>query len=128
MHNIAHTKHRAVIVAFIILILAVTILAVWPDARQVSKDAEKKNAGIIATATYQCADNKSIHAVYTSNSVQLELSDLRALTLPQAISASGARYASTDEHFVFWNKGNTAFIQENNILTFTECVEAEQLR
>ena len=28
------------------------------------------------------------------------------------MSGSGARYANKDESFVFWNKGNTAFITE----------------
>lgn len=121
MHDIAHTKHRAVIVAVIILFLAIAILAVWPDVRR-APDTEKKSDQIIATVTYQCADGKSVHAVYTADSVQLELSDLRALTLPQTVSASGARYANANENFVFWNKGNTAFIQEDNTLTFTDCL------
>jgi membrane-bound inhibitor of C-type lysozyme len=28
------------------------------------------------------------------------------------MSASGARYANKDETFVFWNKGDTAFVTE----------------
>jgi membrane-bound inhibitor of C-type lysozyme len=28
------------------------------------------------------------------------------------MSGSGARYANADESFVFWNKGDTAFITE----------------
>ena len=32
--------------------------------------------------------------------------------MPQAMSASGARYANKDETFVFWNKGDTAFVTE----------------
>ena len=32
--------------------------------------------------------------------------------VPQAMSASGARYANKDETFVFWNKGDTAFVTE----------------
>lgn len=120
MHDIAHTKYRAIIVAFIILFVAILILAVWPDVRRAPENQNKSDQ-IIATVTYQCAGGKSVHAVYTASSVQLELSDLRALTLSQTVSASGARYANANESFVFWNKGNTAFIQENNILTFTDC-------
>ena len=44
------------------------------------------------------------------------------MLLLQAISASGARYANTDESFVFWNKGNTAFIEENQKITFKDCI------
>jgi len=40
----------------------------------------------------------------------------------QAISASGARYANTDESIVFWNKGDTAFIQEGDVTTYENCV------
>jgi hypothetical protein len=43
---------------------------------------------------------------------QPPLSDGRGLTVPQAMSASGARYANKDETFVFWNKGDTAFVTE----------------
>lgn len=121
MHHITHTKHHAVLVAIVIGIIAFLILLVWPDVHPVPK-ASNQSAHIIASAVYQCATGKSIHATYVAGSVQLELSDLRALTLPQAISASGARYADANEDFVFWNKGNTAFIQEHNVLTFTDCV------
>jgi membrane-bound inhibitor of C-type lysozyme len=42
--------------------------------------------------------------------------------LPQAPSASGARYANGDESIVFWNKGNTAFIEEGGRTTYQGCV------
>ena len=54
----------------------------------------------------------SIEATFYANSVNLKLSDGRSLTVPQAMSASGARYANKDETFVFWNKGDTAFVTE----------------
>ena len=56
----------------------------------------------------QVPGRQSIYA----NSVSLKLSDGRSLTVPQAMSASGARYANKDETFVFWNKGDTAFVTE----------------
>ena len=55
---------------------------------------------------------KSIDATFYANSVSLKLSDGRSLMVPQAMSASGARYANKDETFVFWNKGDTAFVTE----------------
>ncbi|MES2014557.1 MAG: MliC family protein [Patescibacteria group bacterium] len=125
MHNIQHTKHHITLVVFIIGVVALLILLVWPNAREKPASFVNDTAGVIEKAVYQCADGKSITAVYREGSVALELSDLRAITLPQAISASGARYATPDEHFVFWNKGNTAFIQENNALTFTDCATSE---
>jgi len=59
--------------------------------------------------------------------VDLKLSDGRALKLPQVISGSGARYANEDESFVFWNKGDTAFVTEgaDGKMTFKDCVAAK---
>jgi len=54
--------------------------------------------------------------------VEISLSDGRNMVLLQAISASGARYANTDESFVFWTKGDTAFIQEGDVTTYQNCV------
>ena len=36
----------------------------------------------------------------------------------------GARYANADESFVFWNKGDTAFVTEGaaDTMTFKDCV------
>ena len=62
----------------------------------------------VATATFKCQSGKSIGAMFYANSVDLKLSDERSLKVPQAVSASGARYADKDETFVFWNKGDTA--------------------
>ena len=66
----------------------------------------------VATATFKCQGGKSIEATFYASSVSLKLSDVRSLTVPQAMSASGARYANKDETFVFWNKGDTAFVTE----------------
>jgi membrane-bound inhibitor of C-type lysozyme len=84
-------------------------------------------APIVAKATFKCKDGKSIHATFYADSVDLKLSDGRSLALPQATSASGARYASKDESFVFWNKGDTAFITEgkDGKETYSDCVAAK---
>ena len=68
----------------------------------------------VATATFKCQGGKSIEATFYASSVSLTLSDGRILTVPQAMSGSGARYANKDETFVFWNKGDTAFVTEGN--------------
>ncbi len=54
-------------------------------------------------------------------SVALTLSDGRSMTLPHTISADGGRYANAGESIVFWNTGDTAFITENNVKTYTNC-------
>jgi membrane-bound inhibitor of C-type lysozyme len=66
----------------------------------------------VATATFKCQGGKSIEATFYANSVDLKLSDGRSLKVPQAMSASGARYANKDETFVFWTKGDTSFVTE----------------
>ncbi len=81
------------------------------------------------TAVFACDDSKTISATFyltDDKYVDLVLSDGRKLSVSRAISASGARYAKADESFVFWNKGDTAFVTENNTTTFLNCVTATQ--
>ncbi len=93
---------------------------------------------LVATASYACDGGKSITAAYyrgeekpapapgqppvPTGKVALTLSDGRSFTLPQTISGSGIRYANADESFVFWSKGNGAFVTENNQQTYSGCV------
>jgi membrane-bound inhibitor of C-type lysozyme len=82
------------------------------------------SAGVIRTK-FTCDAGRTIAAEFVQSPqplVRLALSDGRALTLPQAISASGARYASADDRIVFWNKSDTAFVEEGGKPTFTGCV------
>jgi membrane-bound inhibitor of C-type lysozyme len=57
-----------------------------------------------------------------TGSVSLTLAGGRHMTLPQTISADGARYANADESVIFWNVGNTATLTENGQQTFSGCV------
>ncbi|HRU20982.1 MAG TPA: MliC family protein, partial [Candidatus Paceibacterota bacterium] len=83
---------------------------------------QNNNNQVINSVVFQCIDNKSIRAIFFRDKVELSLSDQRNMVLMQAISASGARYANTDESIVFWNKGDTAFIQEGDVTTYENCV------
>jgi membrane-bound inhibitor of C-type lysozyme len=78
----------------------------------------------INSVKFVCAENKIIQADFYKNFVHLEFGLQKTLYLPQTISASGARYANTDESVVFWNKGNTAFITEGDLNnpTYKDCV------
>src|SRR6185437_11782441 len=67
-----------------------------------------------AIAKFSCHGGKTVSPTFYSNSVELKLSDGRRLKVPQTLSGSGARYANSDETFVFWNKGDTAFITGGN--------------
>jgi membrane-bound inhibitor of C-type lysozyme len=82
------------------------------------------HAGTI-DAHFDCDGGKSIEAIFDNGAepgVRLSLSDGRRWLLPQALSASGARYANADESTVFWNKGDTAFVEENGATTYQGCV------
>ena len=81
-------------------------------------------APAINAAVFRCdvPANSFISSVFYSDRVSLTLSNGRRITLPHALSADGARYANADESFVFWNKGNTAFIEEQGTTTYSGCV------
>ena len=57
---------------------------------------------------------KTIVATFYSKSVQLNLSDGRRLNLPQIMSGFRRGIRNKDEIFVFWNKGDTAFVAEGS--------------
>lgn len=73
---------------------------------------------------FTCADSKNIKADFYKNFVHIETRIWEGVYLPQTISASGARYANSDESIVFWNKGNTAFITEGgpDNVTYKDCM------
>ncbi len=99
----------------------------WCDARQACERPWERYCTAIApkVALFTCDESKTITATFYPTDdayVDLVLSDERALSVPRAISASGARYAKEDESFVFWNKGDTAFVTEGGTTTFSGCV------
>lgn len=110
-------KIFGVIIAIVIIATAVWLVTGGEESSQEPTDE------IIAEVTYRCESEKSMDAIFRKESVALALSDGRKMDLPQVISASGARYANDDESIVFWNKGNTAFLLENDRETYTGCVE-----
>ncbi|MBV9159354.1 MAG: MliC family protein [Candidatus Kaiserbacteria bacterium] len=117
------------LLAIVIIILGLGI-ALWYAATHpndedqstvTSQSAPDASANEIV-ADFACAKG-TIRAVFSDKSVHIVLpDDGREMTLPQTISADGGRYANADESFVFWNKGNTAFVQENGTTTYDQCV------
>ncbi len=84
---------------------------------------QQQEENIINKVTFNCADNKTIEATFfKNNTAALELSDGRSFTINQTISGSGARFANSDESFIFWTKGDGAFIDENGEMTFKDCL------
>lgn len=78
----------------------------------------------VSKVVFACKDDKTIDATFYADRVDLTLSDGRSLSLPQTMSGSGIRYANADETFVFWSKGDTAFITEgaDETETYSDCV------
>ena len=92
----------------------------------------------VATVQYSCAEGKSLSAEYfdgptrtapdgrpiPGGRVILTLADGKKLTLPQNLSGSGIRYANAGETFVFWSKGDTAFVEEGagQTVTYKDCL------
>ncbi len=88
---------------------------------------------------YLCQENKTIVAdFYDGKSsvgpdgrplpggrVVVQLSDGRKFSLPQTLSGSGIRYADSSGTFVFWSKGDTAFVEEGSsqTVTYRDCVQ-----
>lgn len=108
--------------------------------------AQHPETQTIATfATYMCKDNKIIGAKFyrevpvkpvilkegerpiPTGSVYITLADGRSMHLLQTISASGARYATPSDSFVFWVKGKGALILENDKEgTYIDCEEGQR--
>lgn len=115
-----YSKLLALIVYIGTFFLAFYLGQKYEAANMDMKNAELQSKTI--SAVFACIENKAIYAEFTKNQVKLILSDGRKITLPQTISGSGARYANADETFIFWNKGNGAFIEENEFTTYKDCL------
>jgi hypothetical protein len=109
----------------IILITAIVFTGVsfiYQKFQQPNTIVDAVRTDVINSAIFNCAENKTIQAFFLKDNVSLTLSDGRHLQLPQGMSGSGARYVNTDESFVFWNKGDTAFIEEGKETTYKDCM------
>jgi membrane-bound inhibitor of C-type lysozyme len=100
--------------------------------------ASAQPAAPVSTVRYDCAQGRTLAAEYFTGPtrtapsgapipgghVVLTLADGKRLTLPQTLSGSGIRYANSDESFIFWSKGDTAFVEEgaNRTVSYADCV------
>ncbi|KKR13501.1 MAG: hypothetical protein UT43_C0043G0008 [Parcubacteria group bacterium GW2011_GWC1_39_29] len=82
-----------------------------------------KEQPVTNVVTYYCEEG-TIAANYGKNEVSLSLKDGRKFTLPQAISGSGIRYELGVT--TFSSKGDNAFLTENNVNTYNNCVSGTQ--
>jgi membrane-bound inhibitor of C-type lysozyme len=120
----------------VLIVLLVVFGGAWYLAHRAAAPADTNT---IATISYLCDGGKTITATYyrgetkpapspdqppvPGGSIALSLNGGPTMTLPQTISADGARYANADESFVFWSKGTSAFIMENGATTYTNCAQ-----
>jgi membrane-bound inhibitor of C-type lysozyme len=120
----------------IAIIAAIAIgyaIFVAPRAPQFGSDTP------LTTVSYACDAGKSVTAAYydgatipstatdtpptPGGSVLLAFADGSTRSLHQTISADGARYATSDESFIFWSKGNGALVLINGKeSTYTNCI------
>ncbi|MCK9352180.1 MAG: MliC family protein [Candidatus Paceibacterota bacterium] len=117
--------------SLIFIVLVIVTLSGWHISERSKKaDVPVPENKPIAVVLYSCKEGNTIQAQYykgesqapvkpgeppiPTGSVQLKLSDGRAMEIPQTISADGIRYANADETFIFWGKGDGALVLENN--------------
>jgi membrane-bound inhibitor of C-type lysozyme len=115
MKKIKITKRGSAVVSFLIFVLA-TLVFVLNSSRESLKDQSTN------TVVFACAENKSIQSSFFEDSVSLSLGDGRIISLRHVVSGSGARYINSDESFIFWNKGESAFFEEKNVMTYKDCL------
>jgi membrane-bound inhibitor of C-type lysozyme len=120
-----YSKILALLVYIATLFIGFFLGMRYESLKTIVSDYEKQSETI--KAVFACPQNKAIYAEFDNkeNKVNLILSDGRSLTLSRTISGSGARYANSDESFIFWNKGNGAFIEEKEFTTYEDCITAE---
>jgi membrane-bound inhibitor of C-type lysozyme len=120
-------KNKNIIVSIAIIVVAV-LAVIYLLGRHVTPPGMVQNDTMDAnnpSFTFACPSGQSVTATFhipEDATVDLALSDGRRMSLPHAMSADGARYANADESFVFWNRGMSAFIEENGAVTYENCV------
>jgi membrane-bound inhibitor of C-type lysozyme len=121
-----------------IIPIVLTIIVIMGLFLLYANTKPNKNLSLVAQVTYTCNGDKTINAAFfkgeskqvdpgqppiPSGSVKIILSDGRSFDLSQTISADGARYANSDESFIFWSKGAGVLVLENNVeKDYTGCI------
>jgi len=124
--KITYVKVIAVIVFLIIFSVGIFIGQRYESSRSSTPAGWKSpTSSVISSVGFFCYGGKSIHAVFMTNGVEISLSDGRTMNLSQTVAADGGRYANNDESFVFWTKGDGAFVNENGTTTYASCIVAK---
>lgn len=117
---------RRIGVIFFSLVSALLLFSCDKEIRAVRLSAvvyETKSGELIHAAYYMLSDDSLTF-------VKLKLPDNNEYTLPNILSASGARY-SDDGLYTWWTKGESAFLEKrdeggNWIVVYPDCMAVER--
>ena len=117
-------KKETVKIAIVILVIIVAGFFGYRQERlkQVSTVVPTSTAVVnsdVAPVVYYCEEG-IMKAVFGKDSLNLSLSDGRNIILTQAVSGSGIRYELASTTFI--GAGANAYLTEENITTYTNCV------
>lgn len=126
-----HFAHESSVVPYddmktiVVTILAIAVVlggALFIYSLMSGRTGDDADRTVINRTTFTCTDGTELDATfYSEESMALTL-DGTTYELPQVVSASGARYANSDESFVFWNKGNEATVFVDGSVAYEGCV------
>jgi membrane-bound inhibitor of C-type lysozyme len=116
---------KVILVCIIILAIGILVLIAtnFYVNKKIMPQVSNPEIKILNSVTYYCQEG-TIKADYGASEVNLKLKDGRSMTLPQTISGSGIRYELGTATFV--SKGDNAFLTENDVVTYTNCVAGSQ--
>ena len=117
-----YSQIAAIIIFVGVFCLGFYIGGKYESGKAVISSWTPPTSSVIASASFSCDAGKSVEAVFMTNGAEVTLSDGRTENLSHAVSADGGRYTNGDESFVFWTKGNGAFVTENGKTTYANCV------
>jgi membrane-bound inhibitor of C-type lysozyme len=108
------------LIVIIIVVLCLVFLTKKPEAT-----APTPASQTISTSYSNGTETVNAEFDNTNNTVTFTESTLGTVTLPQAMSGSGARYANADESIVFWEHQGEATITKDGTQVFQGTVVAD---
>jgi len=123
-----YSQLTAIILFVVVWYVGFCVGRYWVSPGRQGTDAPL--TGVVNAAVFRCSQpvGSFISGVFYKDRVSLTFSSGRRITMPQTLSADGARYSNGTDKFgagetlIFWNKGNTAFVTENGTTTYDGCV------
>lgn len=105
-------------IAFIAAVLAVAALIIgfmW------LLGGTSEDVAIVREEALTCTDGTMLNVTYLEDEHVIVELDGVPYELTPAVSASGARYANTDESFVFWNRGAESMVLVDGEIVYEGC-------